>query len=301
MSFEAAFTLEGHHSQKDILRVLRSHTLLFSGQESIGKRQVARWYAALLNCQQSTEEPCGVCSSCQAFRHESASDYREFSPEMHTKSGKKSRKPQFRIDNLVMREGGDPNPLVHWLEQRPHFSKRVAVIDGAEYLNEAAANALLKTLEEPPSFAVIILLSSRVDAVLPTILSRAVPLRFGTVPIDSDDPQARLGQIGKVKASLEHKDAYNELTSIIDDYIQALSSNLYAALQAADALEKAWLNESPFDVERLLRLRLVATVAPVKVAAVLLEVDACSHALASYVASALAVQVMTLKLRNVLL
>lgn len=294
------FTIEGHQQQKVILRSLRSHTLLFSGQESIGKRQVARWYAALLNCQQSSAEPCGYCSSCLSFLHNNASDYREFTPEMSTKSGKKSRKPQFRIDNLVRREGGDPNPLVAWLEQRPHFAKRVAVIDGAEYLNEAAANALLKTLEEPPSFAVIILLSSRVDAVLPTILSRAIPLRFGTVKIASDDPQARLGQIGKVKTSLEHNDAYQALTSIIDDYIAALSGNLYAALQAADALEKAWLNDSPFDVERLLRLRLVANVAPRQIAGVLLEVAACSHALSAYVASALAVQVMTLKLRKVL-
>ncbi|MEZ4632858.1 MAG: hypothetical protein R2880_19465 [Deinococcales bacterium] len=149
----------GHEAILDFLPKLSAHSLLFCGPDGVGRRLVARWYAAFLNCQAVEKRPCGQCNSCQQILNAQHPDYREISPEMTTKSGRKSRQPQFRIDDLVPREGGNPEPLSPWLRQRPYYRCRLAVIDHAEGLNDSAANAFLKVLEEPPSYVKIVLIA----------------------------------------------------------------------------------------------------------------------------------------------
>ncbi len=216
-------TIQGHEESKAVLRKLRAHTLLFTGQEGVGRRLSARWYAALLNCQNAHEDsrPCGACPSCAAMKLGSHPDYREIAPELTTKSGKLSRKPQFRIDDLVHRENGNPEPLRRWLELRPTYRHRIGVIDHAESLNEAAANAFLKMLEEPPSYSTIILIAPDMQSVLPTIASRSTPVRFGTIAISHNQleqhPLAKLGRPGDSAMAKAYPDAFSNVHTLVED------------------------------------------------------------------------------------
>ena len=293
----------GHDSVKLTLQHLQAQTLLFTGQESVGRRLLARWYAAWLNCQAPNNEPCGECASCRAFIKVSHPDYREISPELETKTGKLSRRPQFRIDDLVYREGGHDDPLGRWLEKRPHFKKRVGVINHAEALNANAANAFLKFLEEPPSYVVIILIASSQQAILPTIASRSTPVRFGTVQIDNKDlslkhPATRLGRYGDIALAKDNEAAFQEILNLIEDYLKSLKKNLESAFELADGLEKRWLSESMFSVPELLRARLSQESKDIYAAAII-ALENCEKALASYASPSLALQVLTLDLRNI--
>ena len=290
-----------------MLRRLDTHTLLFVGPPRVGRRRVARWYAALLNCERQEAEPCGRCPSCLLFQNDNLAahpDYREIAPEATTKTGKRSRNVQLRIDDLVWRANGNPAPLGPWLETRPRFRRRVGVIDSAETLNPQAANAFLKFLEEPPSYAVIILIAPSPQAVLPTITSRSTPVRFGTVDVTSLEtptphPMARLGRAGDLMNAAEYADDFTALVELVNAYVMALSKGLEEAFEKADALEKAWSGETRFEVAELLRARL-SELSPNAYAAALVAVERCEDALAAYASPGLAVQVLTLELREVI-
>jgi DNA polymerase III subunit delta' len=291
-------TIQGHDNPKSVLRQLTTHTLLFCGPNGVGRRQVAKWYGAYLNCERPTDEPCWKCRSCQLFLEDVHPDYTETSPQLTTSTGRVSRRPEIKISQLVMREGeSDGVPLGRWLEPRPSFKKRIGVIDSADTLNISAANAFLKTLEEPPSHAVIILIAPSPQAVLPTIASRSTVIRFGTVTIENTThPTASLGRLGDVLTAQENPERFSELIQIIDTYLQSLDKGLENAFEAADALEKAWTNESTFDVAELLTARFRER-SPALYATASDAVAKFEEALSAYAAPALAVQVMTLELR----
>jgi DNA polymerase III subunit delta' len=291
--------IQGHESPKTILRQLTAQTILFCGPTGVGRRQVAKWYAAWLNCASPTNEPCWKCRSCQLFLEDAHPDYTEISPQLTTSTGRVSRRPEIKISQLVMREGESEGvPLGRWLEPRPSYKKRVGVIDSADTLNISAANAFLKTLEEPPSHAVIILIAPSPQAVLPTIASRSTVIRFCTVPIEnSQHPTASLGRLGDILTAQENPERFSELMQIIDTYLQSLEKGLENAFEAADALEKAWSNESTFDVAELLISRLRER-SPGLYATSSDAVAKFEEALAAYAAPALAMQVMTLELRQ---
>ncbi len=220
-----------------------------------------------------------------------------------TKTGRRSRRPQLRIGDLVPREDSPGTPLSTWLEARPRFAKRVAVIDGADLLSAAAANAFLKFLEEPPSYAVVILIAPSIESVLPTIVSRSVTVRFGAVntPINLPEPHpaARLGRVGELLEAAEHPDAYSAQLSIVHDYLLALPKGLEEAFERADALEKAWSEDARFSVSELLRARLSEWPGRTY-AAGLAALERCEAALAAYASPGVAVQVLTLELREIL-
>ncbi|MBA2667070.1 MAG: hypothetical protein H0U69_08545, partial [Trueperaceae bacterium] len=178
--------------QDDALTTLRDleasgvHALLFAGPHGVGRRLSARWYAALLNCELRTDDPCGRCASCRAYVPDetgsiAATDYREIVASATTRDGKPARRRRIVIDQLVAREGGDPEPLGPWLWTPPRHRRRVGVVDGAETMTEQASNAFLKTLEEPPERAIVILVATGPDAVPPTVASRCVVIRFRPV------------------------------------------------------------------------------------------------------------------------
>jgi len=292
-----------HEGAQAVLRGLRTHTLLFVGPPRVGRRLVARWYAALLNCQTPDAAPCGVCESCRLFDDGAHPDLRELTPVMETRTGRRRRRPQLRIGDLVQREGGSENPLGSWLESRPRFYKRVGVIDGAEHLSEAAANAFLKFLEEPPSYAVIILIAPSVESVLPTIVSRSATVRFGavTTPIETPEPHpaARLGRVGELLEAAAHPELFRAQLSVVHSYLLGLEKGLEEALERADALEKAWSEDARFSVAELLRARLSEWPSG-PYAAGLAALERCEEALAAYAAPGIAVQVLTLELREIL-
>lgn len=158
----------GHDRQKDILRRALAnqrvaHAYLFEGPDGVGKRLVALGLARALLCQ--TGQGCGDCSPCRKVDHNNHPDIHLLDAEGAT----------IKIDQV--------RALQKQLSLRPLEGKyRVCLIDGAELLNPAAANALLKTLEEPQPNTVMILLSSQPEALLATIRSRCQRLPFQRLP-----------------------------------------------------------------------------------------------------------------------
>ena len=298
--------LIGHEEAKAVLRDLartRAHTLLFVGPPRVGRRRVAGWYAELLNCANSASEPCGRCESCRLFGAEAHPDLRLLAPVWETKTGRRSRRPQLRIGDLVAREDSPGTPLSTWLEARPTFKKRVGIIDGADLLSSSAANAFLKFLEEPPSYAVIILIAPSVHSVLPTILSRSVTVRFGAVDasvnLPEPHPAARLGRAGELFEAAAYPEEFSAQLRVVHDYLLALPKGLEEAFEKADALEKAWSGEGRFSVPELLRARLSEWPSGAY-ADGLAALEQCEAALAAYASPGVAVQVLTLELREIL-
>ena len=152
-----------------------AHTFLFVGPAGIGKRKFAQAVAQCLLCERHAETEllaCGVCSGCKQVRAESHPDFLVVScPE---------GKSEIPIDVLLgPKEKRGKAGLCFELSLRPMAGgRKIALIDDADRLNDEGANALLKTLEEPPPHSLLILIASSVDSVLPTIRSRSQVLRF---------------------------------------------------------------------------------------------------------------------------
>ncbi len=292
-------TVLGQDTQKALLRTLHTQALLFCGPESVGRRQVARWYSLWLNCEKPTDEPCGHCASCQRF--ETHPDYLEIQAQTTTSTGRLSRRPEIRIGQLVPREDSPTEmpPLKRWLESRPIFKKRIGIIDGADTLNQSASNAFLKTLEEPPHHAVIILIAPSPQAVLPTIASRCTIIRFQPLMLNNQHPTNRLGRIGDIEKSRQHQEVFNEIISAVDHYVLSLDKGLENAFEASDALEKVWTNTTEFDLAELLLAKLAPyPTIDIKTIGIKEAIDHFEESLEAYVSSNLAMQVLTLELRK---
>ncbi|MEK9629402.1 MAG: DNA polymerase III subunit delta' [Nitrospinota bacterium] len=164
----------GHEKPRQILNnALQNssvaHAYLFYGQESIGKKQIAIEFAKSLNCESGTEgEPCDNCITCQKIDNRTHPDFFYLEP---VKSTPTAREASIKIE--AIRE------LQRKLAFRPYEGKvKVAVIDDADLMNLQAANSFLKTLEEPPSATILILISSHPFKLLPTIISRCQTIKF---------------------------------------------------------------------------------------------------------------------------
>ncbi len=290
--------LLGHEATRDELRRNRARTVLLAGPEGVGRRQLARWYAAWLNCLEQGDEPCGNCASCRLWTA-GHPDYREVRPQELTSQGRLNRRPEIRIGQLVSRDGDSDEPLAGWLELRPRFRHRVGVIDGAHLLTVAAANSFLKMLEEPPAWSTIVLIAPDRLALLPTIASRAVPFRLGTVPAlegPEGHPALELGTPGPLATAAADPEAYEAARQLTDAYVAALDGPLSEALQAAAGLEKAWLEADGQDIPGLLRHAL-RTARPARRAAADDHLMKAAERLGAYVSAPLALQVLTLRLR----
>jgi DNA polymerase-3 subunit delta' len=147
------------------------HALLFVGPEGVGKHLAARTLAQALLCERHAEaelEPCGACPSCQQVAAGGHPDVLEVArPE------EKHELPIATIRTLCLDLGLKPM----------RGSRRVAIVDDADSLSEEAANAFLKTLEEPPPGAVLVLIGTSPELQLDTILSRCRVVRFE--PLDA--------------------------------------------------------------------------------------------------------------------
>ncbi|HTH94556.1 MAG TPA: DNA polymerase III subunit delta' [Rhodocyclaceae bacterium] len=160
-----------------------SHGLLFTGVAGIGKVQFAEQFAAWLLCESASKNTaaaaCGHCTSCQLLSSGNHPDIRlvtldeeEESEEGETKSKSKKASTQIKIDQI--------RALEDFVFVGSHRSgARIALIHPAEAMNLAAANSLLKMLEEPPPNVYFILVSSNLRRLLPTLLSRCRKVTFG--------------------------------------------------------------------------------------------------------------------------
>lgn len=154
-------------------------TFLFVGPEGIGKRTFARKFAQTLLCHVHDPvelNPCGRCENCVQIAANTHPDLLQVA-----KPADKSEIPVAAFigpKERRMQEG-----LLHDIWMKPTFGgRRIAIIDDADALNEEGANSLLKTLEEPPPNAVLILIGTSLERQLPTIRSRSQIVRFQPLP-----------------------------------------------------------------------------------------------------------------------
>lgn len=143
-----------------------SHAYIINGEKSSGKEFIAKIFAMALQCEKNKDNPCQECHSCKQAISDNQPDIIKV---MHEKPNTIS------VDDIRMQINND-------VSIKPYSSPyKVYIINEAEKMTAQAQNAILKTLEEPPEYAVILLLTSNVNALLPTILSRCVVLNMKPV------------------------------------------------------------------------------------------------------------------------
>jgi len=152
---------------------------LFVGPGGVGKRLFARKLAQCLFCRETTVEQldaCGQCPSCIRLKAGTHPDLIEV--------GLPEGKRQLIVEQFVGdRESRGREGLCHELILSPtEANRKVAIIDSADRMGDEAANAFLKTLEEPPSGSVLFLIAQSVEGILPTILSRCQTVHFPPLP-----------------------------------------------------------------------------------------------------------------------
>lgn len=142
-----------------------SHCYLFEGEKGLGKKNLALAFSKTLLCREGEEEPCNRCSSCIKFDSGNHPDFKILSPEK----------------GLIKKS--EIEKLINSMATSPFESKRkVFIIHDCDMMRLESQNALLKTLEEPPEYINIIMVTSSSSKLLPTILSRCQIIKF--YPLD---------------------------------------------------------------------------------------------------------------------
>ena len=168
--------IRGH---AEIIRCLRRlaadghlpHALIFTGAAGIGKRRTARVLARTLLCAAEGNAPCGRCDDCRTTAAGVHPDYFEVIPEARGKGA------------AMIRADAVRDILIAASESPQRAGRRIILIDGVHSMNEVAANRLLKTLEEPPHYAIFILATTEKHKILPTILSRCQVYDFARISV----------------------------------------------------------------------------------------------------------------------
>ncbi len=138
------------------------HAYIFQGEVGVGKETMAKTFAAGLECEGADSKPCGECVSCH-----------------QTESGNQPDIIWVERENPSLGVEEIREKLCNTMDIKPFSSPyKIYIVPEAEKMTEAAQNALLKTIEEPPEYGVVILLTSNISALLPTIQSRCLTLEF---------------------------------------------------------------------------------------------------------------------------
>ena len=222
------------HLQNAVRSRKVSHAYILNGEKSSGKEFIARIFAMSLQCEKKEVEPCQVCHSClQAL----SGNHPDIIYVTHEKPNTIS------VDDIRTQINAD-------IAIKPYSSEyKIYIVNEAEKMNAQAQNALLKTLEEPPAYGVILLLTSNLEALLPTILSRCVVLNMKPVADEQvkkylmeqlkvPDYKAEVctafarGNIGKAKALAASEDFEKVKTEVLSllKYIQEME--LYEMIAA---------------------------------------------------------------------
>ena len=151
------------HFKKAIENHKISHAYILAGEAGMGRKSIANAFAMTLLCEKGGSEPCMTCHSCKQVM---SGNHPDLIYVKHEKPG------SIGVDDV--REQINDTIMI-----RPYSSYyKIYIVDEAEKMTVQAQNALLKTIEEPPSYAVIILITTNQEAFLPTILSRCVQLKL---------------------------------------------------------------------------------------------------------------------------
>lgn len=186
-----------------------AHSYIFLGIEGIGKKVIANEFAKRILCL-NDEANCKTCKSCIEFEGENHPDFNLISPD-----GKNIKIDQIREFQAKVYE----KPVIS--------TKKVYIIDNADLMTKEAQNCLLKTLEEPPSYVVIILIVSNENKLLNTIKSRCIKMVFEKLTneelkkyLNNEDIESSIlnranGSIKKLIHIQENKEIYMELEKIV--------------------------------------------------------------------------------------
>lgn len=234
MSIWSSF--RGHAAQREMFaravqRGRLAQSYLFVGPDGVGKQLFARLLAQSLLCQEQGDalEACGACTGCRPFL---AGNHPDF---LYVQKPEGKREiPIDLIAGSLERRGQEG--LCHDLSLKPLAgSRKVAIINDADTMNDASANSFLKMLEEPPERAVLMLIASNLDAVMPTIRSRCQLFRFAALP--QSDIEALLVDQGFVQSAAEARFAAElsegSLTiarQVLRPELRDLRSTLYSSL-----------------------------------------------------------------------
>ena len=154
------------HLQNAISQKKIAHAYIIQGERFSGKEFITKVFAAALQCEKQGTEPCGECRSCKQVQSGNQPDIIYVRHEKPNSIGVEDVRSQVNGDITIM----------------PYSSPyKIYIINEGEMLTDQAQNALLKTLEEPPAYAVLIILTTNLEALLPTILSRCVVLHMKPV------------------------------------------------------------------------------------------------------------------------
>ena len=191
-----------------------SHAYILNGEDGTGKTVLANAFASALQCEEGGIESCGKCKSCMQAASHNHPDIRYITHE----------KVSLGVDDIRDQLNND-------IYIKPYSSHhKIYIIDEAEKMTEQAQNALLKTLEEPPEYAVILLLTNNTNAFLSTIQSRCVILNLK--PLDRSAIKGYLMEqlsIPDYQADLSSEFAYGNLGKAI----RYVSSESFSETKAA--------------------------------------------------------------------
>lgn len=218
MSFEKI--IGNNKIKNELIKAFRTnsiaHSYIFSGQYGIGKKQIAIEFAKMILCLNKDNAPCGECKSCLELENDNNPDFNIIKPD-----GK------IKIDQI--------RQMLEKVYEKPIISdKKVYIIDDAETMTVEAQNCLLKTLEEPPEYIVIILITSNESNLINTIKSRCLKLTFN--PLENSEIKQYLekyldfqnvsetmleifeGSIGKALKVKEKQELCNNIETTLNNF-----------------------------------------------------------------------------------
>lgn len=217
--------------KKDLSNIIKSgnvsHSYMFIGTSGIGKKEFAKEFAKAILCQEDIK--CNNCKSCIEFENNNNPDFYYIGLEENSIKIDTIRKMQQKVQEL---------PIVS--------NKKVYIIDDSEYMTKEAQNCLLKTLEEPPEFVIIILITSNENLILNTVKSRCTKIYFKNIPdelikkylsenyniiIDENLIKSSNGSIQKAIKINDTKDLYIKLREVFSNI------ESYNVLEAINNLE----------------------------------------------------------------
>lgn len=224
------------HLQNALAEGKISHAYILNGEKSSGKEFIAGVFAMALQCEKGGKDPCGECRSCKQALSGNQPDIIRLS---HEKPGTIS------VDDIRTQLNND-------VVIKPYSSRyKIYLVNEAEKMTVQAQNALLKTLEEPPEYAVILLMTTNVNSLLPTILSRCIVLNMKPVAdalikrylmetLQIPDYKAEVcvafarGNVGKAKAlavSEEFENVKGEVLAVVKNIHDMELQEMVAAIK----------------------------------------------------------------------
>lgn len=236
------------HMKNAILSKKVNHAYILNGPDDSGKRMLAEAFAQTLQCEKGGAEPCLKCKSCHQAMDHNQPDIIYVTHDKPNSIGVDDIRSQINNDMVI----------------KPYSSRyKIYIVDEGEKMTEQAQNALLKTIEEPPEYGIILLLTTNADRFLPTILSRCIRLDLKAVEDERiitylmkeyhlPDYQAQVcaafaqGNVGKAIKLASSQD-FNQLKSDVLKLLKRLDDvDVYELSNAAKDMERYKLNITDF-------------------------------------------------------